>query len=79
MVQEILKHAKLPEPVKAPSIPLYPNFEEYAKWVTFAVNRNGDYSMEEKQKVVDILARLGSLDSEIDESPKTEYKIKKYL
>lgn len=69
----------MPEPVQAPSIPLYPNFEEYAKWVTFAVNRNSHYSMEEKQKVVDILARLGSLDSEMDESPKTEFKEKKYL
>ena len=77
--QEILKHTKMPEPVQAPSIPLYPKFEEYAKWVTFAVNRNSHYSMEEKQKVVDILARLGSLDSEMDESPKTEFKEKKYL
>ena len=43
------------------------------------MNRNSHYSMEEKKKVVDILTRLGSLDSEMDESPKTEFKEKKYL
>ena len=72
-------HAKIPEPVKAPKIPLYPQFEEYTKWVTFAVNRNGDYSQEDKQRVVDILQRLGSLDAEIDESPKGTFKVKKYM
>lgn len=75
----MLQHTKMPEDVKAPSIPNYPNLEKYAKMVTFAVNRNGDYSREEKQKIVDILAQLGSLDSEIDESPKSEFKPKKYM
>lgn len=79
MIQEILKHTKLPEDIEPPKIPLYPNFEEYAKWVTFAVNRNGDYSMEEKKKVVDILQQLGSLQSDVDDSPKVEFKQKKYL
>ena len=47
--------------------------------MTFAVNRNGDYSQEDKQRVVDILQRLGSLDAEIDESPKGTFKVKKYM
>ena len=69
----------MPEPLKAPKIPLYPNTEKYAEMVTFALNRNGNWTREEKQKVLDILARLGSLDAEIDESPKTPWKPKKYM
>ena len=53
--------------------------EKYAEMVTFALNRNGNWTREEKQKVLDILARLGSLDAEIDESPKTPWKPKKYM
>lgn len=47
--------------------------------VAFAVNRNGDYSMEEKQKIMDILAKVGSLDSDVDDSPKSEFKERKNL
>ena len=69
----MLQHAKMPEPVAAPAIP------QYAQMVAFAVNRNGDYSMEEKQKIMDILAKVGSLDSDVDDSPKSEFKERKNL
>ena len=75
----MLQHAKMPEPVAAPAIPKYPNLENYAQMVAFAVNRNGDYSMEEKQKIMDILAKVGSLDSDVDDSPKSEFKERKNL
>ena len=69
----------MPEEVKAPVIPNYPNFEEYARRVTFAVNRNGDYTMEDKQRVVDALQRIGDVKSDVDESPKIPFKPKKYM
>lgn len=69
----------MPEELEAPAIPKYPNFEEYARRVTFAINRNGDYTMEDKQRVVDALKRIGELTSEVDESPKTPFKPKKYM
>ncbi|KAK8823311.1 hypothetical protein WA577_002232 [Blastocystis sp. JDR] len=79
LTEEVLQHAKMPEPVAAPAIPKYPNLEKYAQMVAFAVNRNGDYSMEEKQKIMDILAKVGSLDSDVDDSPKSEFKERKNL
>ena len=73
----MLQHAKMPEPVAAPAS-LAGTLRPY-QVVAFAVNRNGDYSMEEKQKIMDILAKVGSLDSDVDDSPKSEFKERKNL
>lgn len=64
---------------RRPPFPSTPTWRSTRRWWRSPVNRNGDYSMEEKQKIMDILAKVGSLDSDVDDSPKSEFKERKNL
>ena len=69
----------MPTPLEAPKFPNYPNYEKYVQSAVFALNRNANFTQEEKDKILSIFTELGSLTSEVDESPKGEYKLKKNL
>ena len=69
----------MPTPLEAPKFPNYPNYEKYVQSAVFALNRNVNFTQEEKEKMISIFTELGSLTSDVDESPKGEYKLKKNL
>lgn len=74
-----MQHTKMPEPLPIPTFAMYPNYEKFVQSAVFALERNAKFSREEKERMVEIFAELGSLSSEVDESPKGEYKVKRNL